>query len=1036
MKLDIAPFAYREEQDEGRSLAFRWEEPRDVHRVELRFADGDAPPRPRDVRVDYWKDRWPEERVSLADIGKGYIGWLGWKARDDWFNGEWREADRIARAKGQAVAVTFAPLGRREHEELRSDYNVRFRQTMQLRIHLPADCGRPAAVSVFTDTNLRKRDLTIEFGCGQASSPTWDGSVEVYNGILHQARAVGPTDPRLHLTLSCAQPGPLSSDHTIVTLRCSAFSVSFKPDDLNERQPIWIPDFGLLVSESRWRLRYADFAARRSGVTRFEAIAQQPEQSLARGMREQPPKEPAHCIVGCEGGRQKFGITPQGDIFATVGFIRRVPGADTPRIGWEGDAFALRLGWDDWLPNGRRIALGYLPILEEGFTRGALDVRQEVLAAPLDQSILAGPISGDATVACLARLTFTNRGAAPTTVSQPLAFFVYPGKSGAGTVACGREQPLHREQLEAKGDAVWAAAPKPYLRMVVDTRGRGDLVRSGDGSAYEVNLDPGDSHSIVLKLPFICDLIPAEVERLRAKDFEAERAEVMRYWEQRVAQAAQLAVPDQDIADFYRSHLTHILINDDFEVGSERIMGRVSSFNYGNYSNEAVMQIMELDRRGFHDEARRHLETYLHYQGTVSLPGNFQGKDGVFYGSGGYEMGEYNQHHGWVLWGIAEHYRFTGDAAWLLRVGDGLAAGCDWVARERAQTKRLDPSGNRVLEYGFLPAGSLEDVRDFYYWLSTNCLTWRGLDAAAAALAEVGHPAGERLVREAQACKDDLLAGYRESMIRSPVVRLRDGSSVPHFPSRLYLRGRDVGWIREVLEGAICLTTTVLEPVGLESTWILKDYEDNLYLDAPFNYPLENFEREWFSRGGFSMQPNLLYFPPPYLFRDQIEHVLRAFFNGFAACWRPDIRAMVEHPLPTLSEWSGDHFKSSDESMVAMWLRMMFIHEVGDTLFLGRGLPRAWVGSPEGVAIRSAATSFGPTSLEVRAEEGWKRIVARIEPPTRKPPRQVIVRFRHPEKAPLTGARVNGVPVKSFDAAKEWVVLPALSETTTVEALF
>ena len=291
-------------------------------------------------------------------------------------------------------------------------------------------------------------------------------------------------------------------------------------------------------------------------------------------------------------------------------------------------------------------------------------------------------------------------------------------------------------------------------------------------------------------------------------------------------------------------------------------------------------------------------------------------------------------------------------------------------------------------------------------------------------------------MREAQAYKEDLLVGYRESMVRAPVVRLRDGSSVPHFPSRLHLRGRDVGWIREVLEGAICLTTTVLDPAGRESTWVLKDFEDNLYLDAPFNYPLENFDREWFSRGGFSMQPNLLYFPPPYLFRDQIEHFLRAFFNGFAACWRPDIRAMVEHPLPTLSEWAGDHFKSSDESMVAMWLRMMFIYEVGDVLYLGRGLPRAWVGSPQGAAIRSAATSFGPMSLEVRAEEGWKRIVARIEPPTRRPPRQVIVRFRHPEKAPLTGARVNGVSVKSFDAAKEWVVLPALSETTTVEGLF
>ncbi|UCH33860.1 MAG: hypothetical protein JSV65_15045, partial [Armatimonadota bacterium] len=491
-----------------------------------------------------------------------------------------------------------------------------------------------------------------------------------------------------------------------------------------------------------------------------------------------------------------------------------------------------------------------------------------------------------------------------------------------------------------------------------------------------------------------------------------------------------------DINDFYRAHVTHTLINDDREIGSDRLMGRVSSFNYGNFSNEAIMQIMELDRRGLHDEARRHLDTYLHYQGTVGLPGNFQSRDGVFYGSGGYEHGGYNQHHGWVLWGLAEHYRFTGDREWLLRIADRLIAGGEWVIRERQATKRADADGKRVLEYGFLPAGSLEDVTDYYYWLSTNALTSRGLTAAAQVLADVGHPDGERLVREAASYREDLLAGFRESMIRAPVVRLRDGTYVPHNPSRLYWRGRDFGWIREVLEGSINLTTTVLDPRSREATWILEDYEDNRYLDAPYNYPLDNFDGQWFSRGGFSMQPNLLYFTPPYLYRDQIEHFLRAFFNGFAACWRADIRAMAEHPLPTLADWGGDHFKTSDESMAAMWLRMMFVQEDGDTLYLGRGIPRAWLASEDGVAIRNAATYFGAVSLEMTPLDGGQRIVARITPPTRKPPARVVLRFRHPEKARLAAVTVNGQPASGVDPDQEWVVLTGLRDPITVEARF
>ena len=97
MRLDIAPFAHREEQDDG-SLTFRWEEPRDIHRVELRFADGDPLPSPRDIAIYYWKHHWPEQRLTLADLGKGRIGWHGWKVLDDWFNGVWGRAHVVARA--------------------------------------------------------------------------------------------------------------------------------------------------------------------------------------------------------------------------------------------------------------------------------------------------------------------------------------------------------------------------------------------------------------------------------------------------------------------------------------------------------------------------------------------------------------------------------------------------------------------------------------------------------------------------------------------------------------------------------------------------------------------------------------------------------------------------------------------------------------------------------------------------------------------------------------------------------------------------
>jgi len=528
--------------------------------------------------------------------------------------------------------------------------------------------------------------------------------------------------------------------------------------------------------------------------------------------------------------------------------------------------------------------------------------------------------------------------------------------------------------------------------------------------------------SLTLQVPFLAP-DDAELKQLRAMRFADEWTAVRGYWQARVAAGAEMHTGILDVDDFWRAHLTHVLINDEQEPGTTRLMGRVSSFNYGNFSNEAIMQVMDLDRRGYHDEARRHLETYLHYQGTVALPGNFRSHDGVFYGSGGYEQGGYNQHHGWVLWGLAEHYRMTGDTEWLRANGGRVAKGCDWVLRECDAIKRTDPSGRRVLEYGFMPAGSLEDVTDYYYWLSTNALTCRGVLAAAAALAEIGYPEGPRLLRDAREFQADLRAGFEEMRVRAPLVRLRDGSFVPVYPSRLYLRGRDFGWIREVLEGSINLIGPVVDPNTPQATWILKDYEDNRYLDAPYNYPLENVEAQWFSCGGFSYQPNLLYFPPPYLDRDEIEHFLRALFNGFVACWRADVRAMTEHPLPTLGDWAGDHFKSSDEAMVAYWLRLMFVQESGSDLYVGRGVPRACLAAGKRVFLRHAATHFGPMSVEIETSPDARTMIARIDPPARRSPDRVYVRFRHPERARMVAARVDGQPTTDFDPAKEWVVL-------------
>ncbi len=77
---------------------------------------------------------------------------------------------------------------------------------------------------------------------------------------------------------------------------------------------------------------------------------------------------------------------------------------------------------------------------------------------------------------------------------------------------------------------------------------------------------------------------------------------------------------------------------------------------------------------------------------------------------------------------------------------------------------------------------------------------------AAAALADAGLPEGKRLLaKEAEAYREDILAAFTEAMRRTPVVRLRDGSWIPHIPPEVHRRGRTFGWITETLEGPIHL---------------------------------------------------------------------------------------------------------------------------------------------------------------------------------------------------------------------------------------
>ena len=1001
---DAAPFGLPLPEGNG----VMWEDPREVHRVVVHFQT--APTAADKLRLEYWGSRWPEQHLPKnREPGGADVGWM---ELGNWHNYNWRVADTDVKADGRAIAFTFRPVNPSEFPKL-NNYGATFRYTLKLRITSDGPLPKIERIEAFTDSMLEQRAVRLAW----RKPPARKSEVVVFNGKLE---AIGPKGPAylpypstILLLEVTSNLDPNTFDRTLVTIRNGQETFTFAVDDL-VKGPLFLPVYGVAVLPDSDMRDFATIAAEtksRGAKTLYDRVAELPEQTW-RGAWEGMPrkKSPIYFPLGLDGGRQRFRLDPNGSIHfrSNDGYLRKRPGRDTPRLDLEASPVQVKFNLPD-RPIDRTLDENTLPICVTSWDSDGMRVQQTAFVTLLEGARADGPVPpGDAFAVFMARFTFTNATDAPKTVSLPIAF---GGGPSFNTLR------LDTDGVLWNGDHIRAQ----FIGETAPAVDEGKL-------KWAPTIAPGQSQSLVLKIPYIVLTEAHERVALRHLDFHRERAAIAGYWRRRLDESARLITPEPMLNEFYRSHAMHLLVNCEREPESDRRFARVGSFGYGAYGNESCMMVVDLDRRGYHKEAQNCLDAWLHYQGTVGLPGTFTSREGVLYGAGGYEAGGYNQHHGWILWCLAEHYRFTRDEAWLRNAARGMVAGADWIIRETARTR-----DRHELERGLLPAGSLEDIGDWWTWLSTSSYTWRGLDAAAWALEQIKHPEAKRIRRAATGYHTALLANFRKAAERSPVVRLRDGTAVPHFPSQVHRRGRSFGWICETLEGALhLLITRAFDPHAPEAEWILKDYEDNLYLSNQYGYTLDDFEKHWFGRGGFSMQADLLLDVEPYLYRDDVKHALRSLFNGQAVSYFPDLRMNTEHAAPTMADWRGDHFKSSDEANCAGWLRYLFVREENDELLVGQAIPREWLTPGRRCGIERTATYFGPMSVVYTG--GKDEITARIEGPRRNPPRGLRLRFREPQSRPLQSVTVNSKPWKDF--AREWVRLPGDIGTATIMAHF
>lgn len=1037
--MNIAPYALPNTP----ANEIRFEDPRDIERIEVEFADK----APGNVGVSYLAKTWPETRIEERSQ-TGYPISFGWIHRDDWFNGEWREAAIDVAGNGpNKIAITFKPL-QTEFPDF-ENYNVAFRRAVGFRIDVP-DPASVKVIRAFTPSkpaetvlrvmldaggptptkNLRLSGYNAEIGAvdpisGVSVAP--DGLLLAGNGL--RAFAV----PIRHMKLA----HEYCNDDGLVTFALDEDTFTVSLVSLEKEGPVWYEHQHVFITRANDPTTFDEYLARiANDKTITQRVKEHEEQDYANAYCYQPRPHAVSYNVGCSHARQRFRIEANGDICLAARNTTWVKGKDTGRYKAKGDG-RFFFGLEKWdiitrYPDPEPVLAYTVQARREGVT-----LEEHAFAVPLLVRADKERWAGDDPMVCMLRFRFRNDGAETATATLPIRYSQENGRSSYPLIV----PQSSLDELTTSGKEIrgpWEDGT--VLRAWLDTRM--ETAADPRGLILKRALKPGETCEAVIKIPFIALESKEELDALAGLDFDRCKRDTETFWHEAGRQGAQMSTPEPVLAALHKAHAAHVQITD-FAMPDdpELINTSVGTSTYGNFTNESCMIVHELDERGLHEEARRRLAVWIKYQGTVPQPGNFTDYDGMFYGAGGFEQGSYNQHHAWVLWALAEHYFLTRDEAWLRSVADPLIKGADWVFRQRKNTM-TDLPHSRGWERGFLPAGSLEDVTDFYYWLSTNALTWRGTEWTARALEAIGHPDAARVRQESDAYKADLIRGFETMREHSPVVRLRDGRWIPHYPCRLYRRGREVGWIRETLEGPVYLLITGLyDPKSPQAQWILDDVQDNKYTKPPYGYELPNFEKRWFSLAGISMQPNLLAGLMPHIVRDEPELYIWMFYNCWCACYREEINAMVEHPMPILGDSNNAHYKTSDQANAVSWLRYMFIFSINEPeeptlLHLGRAIPRAWFDQPEPFELRGMATPFGPAGVRYEPDPEKNCVKATAFLDLTRDPSRVLCRFRLPDKKPITSVLVNGKEHTTFDPATGDVDLTGLRGTVAIEVQY
>lgn len=505
---------------------------------------------------------------------------------------------------------------------------------------------------------------------------------------------------------------------------------------------------------------------------------------------------------------------------------------------------------------------------------------------------------------------------------------------------------------------------------------------------------PGETAVYEFYLPHR-PITQARAGQLIRQSFDSRLEECRAFWNGKLARAARIKVPEQRLDEMIRAGLLHL---DLISYGSEpngTIAPMIGVYTAIGSESSPIVQFFE--SMGWSEVAARSLQFFL----------DKQHDDGFIQNFGGYML-----ETGASLWSFGEHYRYTRDEAWLASIKEKLLKAFDYLVawRNRNKTEELRGRGYGMLE------GKTADPEDPFHSFMLNGYAYLGMSRLAEMLEATDPATAERIAAEAAELKADIRIAFFRAMALSPVVPLADGSWVPTAPPWVEHRGplslyaESAKWLTH---GSIVARDSLLGPLYLV-------FQEVLGADEPAAEFLLQFHNELMCIRNVALsQPYYSIHPFVHLLRGEVKPFLKAYYNGFAGLADRETYTFWEH------YFHASPHKTHEEAWFLMQTRWMLYKEDGQTLNLLPGVPRKWLEHGKEIELNGVATYFGPVNLHVESQLEKGVIFATIECATNRKPQTVRLSLPHPEgRRPRsvtgTGVRISEqetVTVDSFDGS-------------------